>query len=70
LTPRGIINDDTTEVGSVHLGLFYTLEADGEVTVRETEKLEGFWAKRSELDQLSGQMETWSQFVVPLLCRK
>ena len=63
LTPRGIINDDTTEVGSVHLGLFYTLEVTGEVKVLETEKLEGFWIKRSEMSALSEQMETWSQFV-------
>lgn len=63
MTPCGIINDDTTEVGSVHLGLFYTLEVTGEVKVLETEKLEGFWVKRSEMAGLYEQMETWSQFV-------
>lgn len=68
LTPSGIINDDTTEVGSVHLGLFFTLEITGEVTVRETEKLEGFWVKRCDLPALSEQMETWSQFVTEALC--
>ena len=67
LTPRGIINDDTNEVGSVHLGLFYTLEVEGEVSVREKEKLEGFWAKRSELSSLREEMETWSQFVVVII---
>ena len=69
MTPHGIINDDTTEVGSVHLGLFFTLEVSGEVAVRETEKLEGFWVKRSELPELSEQMETWSQFVTQALCK-
>ena len=64
LTPRGIINDDTNEVGTVHLGLFYTLEVTGSVFVRETEKLEGFWVKQSELKELYDQMETWSQFVI------
>ena len=68
LTPRGMINDDTQEVGSVHLGLFFTLEVTGDVSVRETEKLEGFWVKRSELPALSEQMETWSQFVTQALC--
>ncbi len=68
LLPRGMINDDTQEVGSVHLGLFYTLEVTGDVSVRETEKLEGFWAKRSELPTLSEQMETWSQFAAQVLC--
>jgi len=69
LTPRGIINDDTAEVGSVHLGLFYTLEVEGEVSVIETEKLEGFWAKRSELPAMRGRMETWSQFVTEALSK-
>ena len=68
MTPRGMINDDLTEVGSVHLGLSFTLEVDGEVSVLETEKLEGFWVKRSELPALSEQMETWSQFVTKALC--
>lgn len=69
MTPRGIINDDTTEVGSVHLGLFYTLEVTGEVNVLETEKLEGFWIKRTEMEGLTEQMETWSQFVIQALSK-
>lgn len=69
LTPCGIINDDTTEVGSVHLGLFYTLEVTGEVKVLETEKLEGFWIKRADMEGLSAQMETWSQFVTLALSK-
>lgn len=68
LTPRGIINDDTNEVGTVHLGLFYTLEVEGEVSIRETEKLEGFWLKRSELSEKLEEMETWSQFVSSIIC--
>ena len=69
MTPRGIINDDTTEVGSVHLGLFFTLEVTGEVKVLETEKLEGFWIKRADMEGLSEQMETWSQFVTQALSK-
>ena len=69
MTPRGIINDDTTEVGSVHLGLFFTLEVTGEVKVLETEKLEGFWIKRADMEGLSEQMETWSQFVTKALSK-
>lgn len=68
LVPRGMINDDTQEVGSVHLGLFYTLEVAGEVRVKETEKLEGLWIPRSELPSLTDSMESWSQFVAELLC--
>ena len=69
MTPCGIINDDTTEVGSVHLGLFFTLEVTGDVRVLETEKLEGFWIKRSDMAKLSESMETWSQFVTLALSK-
>ena len=69
MTPSGIINDDTNEVGSVHLGLFYTFEVIGNVSIRETEKLEGFWVLRSELKDLYDQMETWSQFVLQAILK-
>ena len=38
----GLLNDDTTEVGAVHLGAVYVAEAAGRpVTIRETDKLTG-----------------------------
>ena len=61
LTPVGVINDDSNAVGSVHLGYFFTMEVAGEVTVRETEKLEGEWVAISALPGLRDRMETWSQ---------
>lgn len=67
---RGIINDASNDVGSVHLGLFYTLLTDGDVHIVETEKLEGMWIKRDELPRLSDRMETWSQIVIPALLQK
>lgn len=67
LIPRGLINDDTNEVGKVHLGLFYTMEVTGQVSVLETEKLEGFWIKKAELPQLKDSMETWTQLVSAVL---
>lgn len=60
---RGIINDASNDVGSVHLGFFYTLDTRGEVRVKETEKLEGMWLSRSQLPELLSSMETWSQIV-------
>ena len=61
---RGILNDESTEVGRVHLGVVYSLEASTrEVTVRETEKMTGRWVARSELMSLRESMETWSQIV-------
>lgn len=60
----GILNDDTTDVGRVHLGAVYVLEAESnDVTVLETDKMTGSWAKRSELPALRERMETWSQIV-------
>ena len=60
----GILNDDTTEVGSVHLGAVYVLDAhDANVTVRETDKMTGRWAPLAELPALREQMESWSQIV-------
>lgn len=64
LTFAGILNDDTTEVGTVHLGAVYVLEAhDRDVTVRETEKMTGRWVEAAELPALREQLETWSQIV-------
>lgn len=67
LTAKGLINDDTNEVGSVHLGLFFTLEVTGEVTVRETEKLEGLWLEHAKLGEMHDQLETWSQLAASSL---
>jgi predicted NUDIX family phosphoesterase len=58
----GILNDDTTDVGRVHLGAVYLLDAhDGDVKVRETEKMTGRWADVDELRALYPDMESWSQ---------
>lgn len=64
LTFAGILNDDTTDVGKVHLGAVYVLDAhDRNVTVRETEKMSGRWVPREELAQHREAMESWSQIV-------
>jgi predicted NUDIX family phosphoesterase len=61
----GILNDDTTDVGKVHLGAVYVLDSrDGAVTVRETEKMSGRWVPRKELAGHREAMETWSQIVL------
>ena len=64
LTFAGILNDDTTEVGRVHLGAVFVLAtAERTVSVRETEKMTGRWVATTELAQHREQMETWSQIV-------
>ena len=49
LVPQGVINDDTNSVGSVHLGLCFTMEVAGNVSVNETDKLTGAWMTPEEL---------------------
>jgi len=63
----GLINDDGTEVGSVHVGLFCVLPTEGAARVREAEKLEGFWLRRDTLQERLGEMETWSAIVTGFL---
>jgi predicted NUDIX family phosphoesterase len=60
----GLLNDDETEVGRVHVGVVFLAEADGRpVVVRETEKLEGRFVPPIELLAVHDRMETWSQLV-------
>ena len=64
LTFAGILNDDTTEVGSVHLGAVFVLEVlSGDVVVRETDKMTGRWIATGELAPLRERMETWTEIV-------
>jgi predicted NUDIX family phosphoesterase len=64
LTFAGILNDDTTEVGRVHLGVVFILVPDEPtVSVRETEKMTGRWVPAAELVQHREAMESWSQIV-------
>jgi predicted NUDIX family phosphoesterase len=60
----GILNEESTEVGRVHLGVVFLLDsARREVVVVETEKMRGEWRTRGELAALREAMETWSQVV-------
>lgn len=60
----GIINDDTTDVGRVHLGVAYVLDAEmKEVAVKETEKMSGEWMSRGVLRAARPAMESWSQII-------
>ncbi|HEY8130455.1 MAG TPA: NUDIX domain-containing protein, partial [Thermoanaerobaculia bacterium] len=60
----GIINDDTTDVGRVHLGAAYLLDvATREVTVKETEKMTSEWMSRIAIRDARAAMESWSQIV-------
>ena len=67
----GILNDESTEVGRVHLGAVHLLEPDApRVTVRETEKMNGRWVATRDLEALRDRMEGWSQIVYDQFIRK
>jgi predicted NUDIX family phosphoesterase len=57
----GLLNDDDSDVGAVHLGAVFTAEAAGRpVSVRETHKLTGRLATTAEVEATRDRMETWS----------
>jgi predicted NUDIX family phosphoesterase len=67
-TPIALLNDDTTDVGSVHLGVVFVADAEGRaVTVRETDKLLGAFASPAEVAAGIGHLETWSRIVFEAL---
>ena len=60
----GLLNDDTTEVGRVHVGVVFTSEAAGRpVEIRERHKLEGRFGPPADVLAVHELMETWSQLV-------
>ena len=60
----GLLNDDTTAVGAVHLGIVYTADAAGRrVAVRELDKLSGAFATPDEVRAVTDRMESWSRLV-------
>jgi predicted NUDIX family phosphoesterase len=64
----GLLNDDTTDVGAVHLGAVYVADANGRpVTIRETEKLAGSFVDTSEVAAVADQLETWSRLAFEFL---
>ncbi len=64
----GLINDDSTPVGQVHLGIVHLFELAGrELAPREHALRDGRLTPLSELKAARAEFETWSQFVLDLL---
>jgi predicted NUDIX family phosphoesterase len=60
----GLLNDDTGDVGSVHVGAVYVADAAGRpVAIRETHKLSGAFAEPDEAAAVVDRMESWSAIV-------
>ena len=64
LRPLGLLNDDRTPVGQVHLGIVFEADAAGRaVAVRETHKLSGRFVETDEVLEGYEHLETWSQLL-------
>lgn len=62
LTYLGLINDNSSEVNTVHVGLCYLVEVPNHACrIRETEKMEGSWVPCTELRKLWDSLEGWSR---------
>ena len=62
LNLAGIISDDSTPVGQVHLGLIFILETGSpDFTVNEPDNMTAEWAPMEKLRAVRDGMETWSQ---------
>ena len=73
LEPRllGLLNDDSTAVGQVHLGVVFEAEAAGRaVAVRETHKLSGAFVEPGEVERGYAHLETWSQLLFDFVTRE
>lgn len=67
-TPVALLNDDTTDVGAVHLGVVFVADAAGRVVgVRETDKLVGGFATAAEVAAVRDDLETWSRLAFEAL---
>jgi predicted NUDIX family phosphoesterase len=66
----GLINDDSTPVGSVHLGVVHLLELDQPlVTPREDGLAEPEFVPIAELGKSWDEFETWSQICIEAFLR-
>jgi predicted NUDIX family phosphoesterase len=65
-----LLNDDTTDVGAVHLGAVYVADAAGRpVAIRETDKLSGSFVSAQDVAAVADRLETWSRLAFSFLAR-
>lgn len=67
IQPIGILNDDSNEVGKVHVGFVFLLHGDTAAISVKSELQSGKLATKEECLALKDHMETWSQFVLEYL---
>ncbi len=67
IEPLGILNDDSNDVGKVHIGFVLLLKGDTDQISVKSELASGKMVSLEECKQAYDRMETWSQFVVDSL---
>lgn len=60
----GLLNDDSSPVGRVHLGCLFLLEGDSEQICVKEELADGFLIERQDLCKYKDRMEVWSQILL------
>ena len=66
----GAINDRTTPVGQVHVGLIFLVDGDRpEISIREVDKLAGALFALDAMRSYYLDMESWSQLIFDYLTK-
>lgn len=61
----GFINDDSIQVGTVHIGLLYNIHiSNRDIVINETDKMTAEWTDRADLMDYYQEMETWTKIAV------
>lgn len=70
VTPLGVLNDDSNEVGKVHLGLVLLLEGNSADIAVKSELKSGQLLTLSECQAYYDHLESWSKYVVDMLVQE
>lgn len=65
-SPRyiGLTNDEKQEVSQHHVGVWFEIQTLSlDVTVKETDKLRGFWSDINNLEIISPKFESWAKMI-------
>jgi len=64
ISPLGVLVASETEVDKVHVGMVMRYIADEDVSVRETDTLDGCWMTIEEIKANLDEFESWSKILV------
>ena len=67
ITTLGVLNDDTNDVGKVHLGLVLLLKGDNDQIAIKSEHKSGVLLTKQECLDKFDQFEGWSQHILQIL---